>query len=75
MNKIINTRQDLDGAPEAEREAFLAKLAGTLHRYDAADNIVTDESVVSRLGFAAADFPDAPVAPYVEPPVEEEEQI
>jgi hypothetical protein len=61
---IINSRADLDNAPQAERDKFLAYLAGTINKYAWQDGqwlLVTDESAVARLGFTAADFPDAPV--------------
>jgi len=62
---IINSRADLDaleGAPE--HAAFMQRLAGTIHKWEwqgGAWVLVTDESAVARFGFAAGDFPDAPV--------------
>ena len=71
MATIINTRADLDAAPQPIRENFLKGLAASIYRYDAEGEVLTDESTVERFGFSKEDFPDAPIAEYVAP-VEEE---
>jgi len=61
---IINTRKDLDAAPDAVREQFLSRLASTINKYvwDGTDWVLEqDESSISRFEFTVADFPDAPV--------------
>ncbi len=64
---IINTRQDIEKLPEPEKSAWLARLAASIHRYDAEGEIVTDESTITRFGYSLEDFPDAPIADYVAP--------
>ena len=61
----VNTRADLDALPEAERTAFMTLLAGSIWRLERDDAnqrwiAVEDLSTVSRFGFTAADFPQAP---------------
>jgi hypothetical protein len=61
---IINSRADLDNAPPAERDTFMVRLAGTIHKWAWQDGqwvLVTDEATIGKFGFVAADFPDAPV--------------
>jgi len=77
---IINTRADLDSAPEEVREQFLSRLASTINKYvwDGTDwVIVQDESSIARFDFTTADFPDAPVPekPDYNPDEREAEQL
>ena len=64
MTMIINTRADLDSAPEEVREQFLSRLSSTINKYvwDGTDWVLEqDESSITRFEFTVADFPDAPV--------------
>ena len=64
MTMIINTRADLDSAPEEVREQFLTRLASTINKYvwDGTNWVLEqDESSIARFEFTVADFPDAPV--------------
>jgi len=61
---IINTRKDLDAAPDDVREQFLNRLASTInkHVWDGSEWVLQqDETSIARFGFTAVDFPDAPV--------------
>jgi len=61
---IINTRKDLDAAPDHEREKFMSRLAASINKYvwDGTDWVLEqDESSIARFDFTVADFPDAPV--------------
>jgi hypothetical protein len=61
---IINTRKDLDAAPDEVREQFVNRLASTINKYvwDGSNWVLQqDETSIARFGFTAADFPDAPV--------------
>ena len=61
---IINTRKDLDAAPDHEREKFMSRLAASINKYvwDGDDWVLEkDESTISKYDFTVADFPDAPV--------------
>ena len=60
---IINNRKDLDALPQAEQDAFKARLAAGINRWDWQDGdwvLVQDLSTIERFGFTLADFPDAP---------------
>src|SRR6056297_3795101 len=60
---IINTRKDLDAAPDAIREQFMARLAGSINRWewDGEWKLVQDDSSVVKFEFTVADFPEPPV--------------
>jgi len=61
---IINDRQDLDALSPAEQDAFKARLAAGINRWDwqEGDWVLTqDTATIERFGFTLADFPDAPV--------------
>jgi len=68
---IINTRKDLDAAPDAIREQFMARLAGSINRWewDGEWKLVQDDSSVVKFDFTTADFPEPPVPekPYYNP--------
>lgn len=61
---IINDRKDLDAAPADVRDAFLARLAGSINKYvwNGTEWLLEqDTATIAKLGFTVADFPDAPV--------------
>ena len=61
---IINSRKDLDNAPQEVREQFLNRLASTInkHVWNGSEWVLQqDETSIARFGFTTADFPDAPV--------------
>ena len=61
---IINTRKDLDAAPDNVREQFFNRLASTInkHVWDGSGWVLEqDESSIARFEFTTADFPNAPV--------------
>ena len=61
---IINSRKDLDNAPEPARSNFISMLESGINRWDWADGdwtLVQDTATIERFGFTVADFPDAPV--------------
>jgi len=61
---IINTRKDLDAAPDHIREQFMQRLAGTINKYewDGSDWVlVQDDSSIVKFDFTVADFPEPPV--------------
>jgi len=61
---IINNRKDLNAAPANVRDAFLARLAGSINKYvwnGSEWTLEQDTSEIERFGFTLADFPDAPV--------------
>ena len=61
---IINSRKDLDNAPQDVREKFMHRLAWSINKYewDGSDwKLVQDDGTLVKFGFTTADFPDAPV--------------
>ena len=60
---IINSRKDLDNAPQEVREQFMARLAGSINRWewDGEWKLVQDDSSVVKFGLTVADFPEPPV--------------
>ena len=62
---IINDRKDLDAAPDAIREQFMVRLAGSINRWvwEGEWKLVQDESTIAKFGFGLSDFPDAPIPP------------
>src|SRR6056297_2988842 len=77
---IINTRKDLDAAPDDVREQFLNRLASTInkHVWDGSEWVLKqDETSIARFGFTAADFPEAPVpeVPGYNPDKQERERL
>ena len=61
---IINTRADLDAAPESVRDQFMDRLAASINKYEwdgSAWVLTQDTSTIDRFGFTVADFPSAPV--------------
>ena len=61
---IINNRKDLDALPKAEQDAFKARLAAGINRWDWQEGdwvLMQDTATIERFGFTLADFPDAPV--------------
>ena len=76
---IINDRKDLDAAPDAIREQFMARLAGSINRWewDGEWKLVQDDSTVVKFGFTTSDFPDAPIPekPDYNPDEREREQL
>lgn len=60
---IINNRKDLDAAPDAIREQFMARLAGSINRWewDGEWKLVQDESTIAKFDLTVADFPEPPV--------------
>lgn len=60
---IINSRKDLDAAPEEVRNSFISALAGSINKYrwDGTDWVLEQETAeIERFDFTLADFPDAP---------------
>ena len=63
---IINSRKDLDSAPQETREKFMAMLSGTIYSWqwiDGAWKEVKSDTEIKRFGFAYKDFPNAPKQP------------
>jgi len=61
---IINDRKDFDAAPADVRDAFLARLAGSINKYvwnGTEWTLEQNAAEIERFGFVVADFPDAPV--------------
>jgi hypothetical protein len=61
---IINNRKDLDAAPDAIREHFMTRLAGSINRWewDGTEwKLVQDDSSIVKFDFTVADFPEPPV--------------
>ena len=61
---IINTRKDLDAAPDDVREQFLNRLASTINKYQWYGSdwiLVQDTSSIEKFELSVADFPDAVV--------------
>ena len=61
---IINSRKDLDNAPQDVREKFMHRLAWSINKYewDGSDwKLAQDDGTLVKFGFTTADFPDAPV--------------
>lgn len=61
---IINDRQDLDALSPAEQDAFKARLAAGINRWEWQDGdwvLTQDTATIERFGFTLADFPDAAV--------------
>jgi len=61
----INDRKDLDAAPDAVREQFMARLAGSINRWvwEGEWKLVQDDSTIAKFDFGLSDFPNAPVPP------------
>jgi hypothetical protein len=60
---IINTKADLDAAPQEVQDAFIAKLAAGLYNWQWMDGqwvLVAETAILVPFGFTVADFPDAP---------------
>jgi len=76
---IINDRKDLEAAPDAVREQFMARLAGSINRWkwEGEWKLVQDDSTIVKFGLTVADFPDAPVPeqPDYNPDEREREQL
>ena len=76
---IINDRKDLDAAPDAVREQFMARLAGSINRWEWEGEwkLVQDDSTIVKFGFTTSDFPNAPVPekPAYNPDEREREQL
>ena len=64
---IINCRNDIAALPPEEKAIWLDRLAATIHRYDAEGSIITSTADIAGFGYTLEDFPNAPIAPYVEP--------
>ena len=61
---IINDRKDLDALPKADQDAFKARLAAGINRWEWQDGnwvLTQDTATIERFGFTLADFTDAPV--------------
>ena len=61
---IINSREDLENAPDYVRAAFIQKLSAGINRWEWQDGdwaLTQDTATIERFGFTLADFPDAPV--------------
>jgi len=61
---IINNRKDLDAAPDAVREQFMDRLAGSINRWEWNGTdwvLVQDTSTIVKFDFTTADFPEPPV--------------
>ena len=61
---IINDRKDLDALPQAEQDAFKARLAAGIYgwNWENGDWVQTTNTTdIERFGFTLADFPNAPV--------------
>jgi len=61
---IINTRADLDAAPQPVRDQFMDRLAASINKYEwdgIAWALTQDTSTIERFGFTVSDFPNAPV--------------
>ena len=77
---IINNRKDLDAAPDHVREQFIARLAGSINKWEwdgAKWELTQDESTISKFDFALADFPNPPTPemPDFNPDQKEREQL
>jgi hypothetical protein len=60
---IINTKADLDAAPQEVQDAFMAKIAAGLYNWQWIDGqweLVAETAILEPFGFTVADFPDAP---------------
>jgi len=60
---IINTKADLDAAPQEVQDSFLAKLAAGLYNWQWMDGqweLVAETAILEPFGFTVADFPNAP---------------
>ena len=60
-NMIINSRKDLDSAPQETREKFMAMLSGTIYSWqwiDGAWKEVQSDREIKRYGFTLEDFPN-----------------
>ncbi len=60
---IINTKADLDAAPQEVQDSFLAKLAAGLYNWQWVDGqwvLQESTTTLEQFGFTVADFPDAP---------------
>ena len=60
---IINTKADLDAAPQEVQDVFMAKIAAGLYNWQWIDGqwvLVGETAILGPFGFTVADFPDAP---------------
>jgi hypothetical protein len=60
---IINTKADLDAAPQEVQDDFMAKLAAGLYNWQWIDGqwvLVAETAILEPFGFTVADFLDAP---------------
>jgi hypothetical protein len=60
---IINTKADLDAAPQEVQDDFMAKLAAGLYNWQWIDGqwvLQESTTTLEQFGFTVADFPDAP---------------
>ena len=63
MLTLINSREDLDNAPDDVRELYMVRLAAGINRWvwQGGDWVlVQDTSTIERYGFTLEDFSDAP---------------
>lgn len=63
---IINTRKDLDNAPEDVRNSYLIRLASGINRWNWDGNdweLYQDTNTIQRFDYQLSDFPDAPIPP------------
>ena len=67
MNTIINCKADIEALQPAEKSEFLARLAATIRRYDAAGAVITDLAGIERFGYQLEDFKDTPILPFTAP--------
>lgn len=61
---IINSRKDLDNAPDSVRNQFMTRLAAGINKWKWENDewvIRQDDSTIKRFGFTLDDFPDAPI--------------
>lgn len=63
---IINTRKDLDNAPNNVRDKFLIRLAAGINRWvwNGIDwELHQDTNTIQRFDYQLSDFPNAPIPP------------
>jgi adenylate kinase family enzyme len=63
---IINTRTDLDNAPEEVRQKFIERLSYTIHSWQWQNEEWVEkisDNEISRFGFTLSDFPNPPKQP------------
>lgn len=61
---IINTRKDLDNAPQAVKDQFMVRLGAGINRWswDGSEWVlIQDTTTIDAFGFSVNDFPNAPV--------------